>query len=377
MAAPAEVERSAGRSWLPWRKRERPKRKLTFTREGRIAVILAIAVGIAAMNTGNNLLFLLLGWVLSFIIASGVLSEMTMRGLVVTRNVPPVVVAGEPFLLEVIVDNQKAGRASYSIEVEDLVAGTPVDKRCYFLKIPAGKQQRASYRHTIAQRGLHRIEGARLATKFPFALFRKTRDIAAITEVLVFPPRVPVRRPMPNAAVRGDIHSSSLGRSGEFFGLREHRLGDDRRAVHWRSSARSGRLLVREFEDETARRIVLVLDNGLPEEVRLAAADHTLTPAEQAMWFALERAVATVHSLAAAYIESNWSVELIARGCHVPAGQGRAHAGKLARALALLPAVALDAPFAIAVQPRSESVMVVPMGVANLNRPMVGTVLEA
>jgi hypothetical protein len=84
-----------------------------------------------------------------------------------------------------------------------------------------------------------------------------------------------------------------------------------------------------------------------------------------------------VHSLAAAYIESNWSVELVARGCHVPAGQGRAHAGKLAHALALLPAVALDAPFAIAVQPRSESVMVVPAGVANLNRPMVGTVLEA
>lgn len=362
-----------------WRERwfTRPKRRLSFTREGRIAVVMAVAVGVAAMNTGNNLLYLLLGWVLSFIVASGVLSELTLRGLAVTRVFPAVVVAGEPFLLELTIINQKPKRASYSIEIEDLVAGSPVDKRCYFLKIPAGKVQQSAYRHTIAQRGLYRIDGVRLATKFPFALFRKSRDLDAVSEVLVYPPRVLVRRPSPNAAVRGDVHSSKLGRSGEFFGLREHRIGDDRRAVHWRSSARSGRLLVREFEDETARRIVLVLDNGLPETVRLASAELALSPTEQHQWFALERAVATVHSLAASYIESNWSVELIARGCHVPGGQGRAHAAKIAQALALLPAVALDAPFTVAVPNRSESVLVVPAGVANLHRPFAVTVIEA
>ena len=60
--------------WARLRRRLRPPRRLRFTREGRIIVLLSVGVGFAAINTGNNLLYLLLGWALSFIIASGVLS---------------------------------------------------------------------------------------------------------------------------------------------------------------------------------------------------------------------------------------------------------------------------------------------------------------
>src|SRR5688500_2918645 len=106
--------------WSRLRRRLRPPRRLSFTREGKIIVILAIGVGFAAINTGNNLLYLLLGWLLSFIIASGILSELTLRALTVTRRPPPRVYAGEPFLMEVVIENGKPHRASYSIEVEDL-----------------------------------------------------------------------------------------------------------------------------------------------------------------------------------------------------------------------------------------------------------------
>ncbi len=96
-------------------------------------MILAVAVGFAAINTGNNLLYLLLGWLLSFIIASGILSEGTLKRLVVSRRPPPRVWASEPFLMEVVIENQKPHRASYWIEVEDLVGQggrtTPLDKR--------------------------------------------------------------------------------------------------------------------------------------------------------------------------------------------------------------------------------------------------------
>src|ERR1041384_4290983 len=74
---------------LPWWRRLRPPRRLSFTREGRIIVILSVGVGFAAINTGNNLLYLLLGWLLSFIIASGILSEMTLKRLTVERRPPP------------------------------------------------------------------------------------------------------------------------------------------------------------------------------------------------------------------------------------------------------------------------------------------------
>jgi uncharacterized protein (DUF58 family) len=235
--------------WRRLRRRLPAPRRLSFTREGRLIVVLSIGVGFAAINTGNNLLYLLLGWLLSFIIASGLLSEMTLKQLKVERRPPPRVFAGEPFLMEVVIHNAKRNRASFSIEVEDLVDTTPLDKRCYFLKIPPGKSQRTSYRHTYVRRGLYTLDGYRVATKFPFALFRKSRDVDAPLDVLVYPARVAVPRPPPRTTSRGEANADRLGRRGEFFGLRERRSGDDHRDIHWRSSARTGRLLVREYED--------------------------------------------------------------------------------------------------------------------------------
>src|SRR6185295_16015130 len=248
-----------------------------------------------------------------FIIASGILSELTLQRLTVERRPPPRVFAGEPFLMEVVIRNDKPTRASYSIEVEDLVGATPLDKRCYFLKIPAAKSQRTSYRHTFVKRGLYTLTGYRIATKFPFALFRKSRDVDAPLDIIVYPARVTVPRPPPRAHVRGDATANRLGRRGEFFGLRERRAGDDRRDIHWKSSARTGRLLVREYEDELARRVVIGVDNALPKDVREAVADGHVTPAQEAQVTAVERGISIAASLAAAYLEVGWTVEVIAR----------------------------------------------------------------
>jgi uncharacterized protein (DUF58 family) len=340
-------------------------------------VLLAVGIGFAAVNTGNNLLYLLLGWLLSFIIASGILSEMTLKRLSVARRPPPRVYANEPFLMEVVIENGKEHRASFSIEVEDLIGETPLDKRCFFLKIPPKKSQRTSYRHTFVRRGRYTLAGYRLATKFPFALFRKSRDVDAPLEVMVYPARASVPRPPPRQASQGDTAVSRLGRRGEFFGLRERRTGDDRRDVHWRSSARTGRLLVREYEDELARRVVIGVDNALPQAAREAVDDGgALTPAQEAQVSAVERAISVAASLAAAYLEVGWTVELAARGCHVPAGAGRPHEARIGRALALLPYASPGEPFA-AIPARVESVLVIPRGVPGDGRPATTAVLDA
>jgi uncharacterized protein (DUF58 family) len=272
-----------------------------------------------------------------------------------------------------VIRNAKPRRASFSIEVEDLMGTTPLDKRCYFLKIPAAKSQRTSYRHTFARRGLYTLTGYRVATKFPFALFRKSRDVDAPIDLLVYPARVRVPRPAPRTEARGETMAHRTGRRGEFFGLREHRSGDDRRDVHWRSSARTGRLLVR--EDEHARRVVIGVDNALPEAVRDAVTDGALTPAAEAAVAAVERAISVCASLAAVYLDLGWTVELCARGCHVPAGAGRLHDARIARTLAVLPYVSDAVAFA-ALPPRVESVLVIPRTVAAAGRPGASTVMD-
>ncbi|MSP59554.1 MAG: DUF58 domain-containing protein [Myxococcales bacterium] len=344
-----------------------PPRRLQFTREGKYFVGITFGVGFAAINTGNNLLYLLLGMLLSLIIASGILSEMSLRGLEVSRRPPQRVHAARPFLMGIALKNGKRKLPSFSIEVEDLVNGKPLDKKCYFLKLPAGRRQQTSYRHTVAHRGRCTFTGFRLSTKFPFTLFRKSRLVEDRAEVVVLPHVYPVAAPPPPLrGLSGDDSRGSRARRGDFHGLREYRDGDDPRDVHWRSTARHGRPMVREHEDETARRVSLFLDNALE-----GGAACAVTESQEA----LERAVSLAASLAVHYLERGYAVRLVARGEVLPWAIGPSHVARVLRALALLPTVDETIAFAAPPEPGVETLYVARRGVPHPGAP--GRVIEA
>ncbi len=336
------------RRWL------RPPRRLQFTREGKYFVGITVGVGFAAINTGNNLLYLLLGMMLSLILASGVLSEMSLRGLEVVRLPPGRLHAKRPVLMGIGLKNKKRRLPSFSIEVEDLVDEKPLDKKCYFLKLPAGRLQHTSYRHSFAARGRYTFTGFRLSTKFPFALFRKSRIVEARSEVIVYPALVAVGRPPPpRAQVLGEENRGRPGRRGEFGGLHQFREGDDPRDIHWRSTARLGRTMVREYEDESARRVSIFLDHALPGGEACADAD-----AREGM----ERAISVAASLAADYLERGYAVRVVTRGEALPWLQGPAQLPRLLRALALLEAVDEKAPWAARPDAIAEPILVMRRG---------------
>ncbi len=360
------VERKRRFFLARWWRRFRPPRRLKVTREGRYFIFMTIAIGLAAINTGNNLLYLLLGWLLSVIMASGAMSDMSLRGLEILRKPPPRVFANRPFLMEISVENIKRALSSYSIEVEDLVDDKPLDKRCYFLKIPPGCTQRTAYRHTFPKRGKYRFDGFRVGSKYPFSLFRKTRDEEEPGELLVYPEVVAVPPPPPRAKNLGDTTSHRVGRRGEFFGLREYRDGDDRHDIHWRSSARAGKLMVREYEQEAILRATVMVDNALPDE-----------PTEQ-QEDALERAISLAASLCNTYIRLGYQVRLVARGAAVPFSGGSIQLERILRELALLPTVSSDVKFMGKVEPSVDNVLVLPSGVPGHETPAgVTHVMEA
>ena len=172
-----------------WRRRFRPPRRLKFTREGKFFVGITLGVGFAAINTANNLLYLLLGMLLALIVVSGIMSELSLRDLTVVRRLPLRAQVGRAHLVEIEVFNHKSRIPSYAIEVEDLRAGQPADKRCFFLKISPKSAQVAAYRRTPAKRGRDRHVGFRLATHADG--FVPTRDEAesALREIVA---RIPV-----------------------------------------------------------------------------------------------------------------------------------------------------------------------------------------
>ncbi len=315
----------------------RPPRRLEFTREGKYFVGITIGVGFAAINTGNNLLYLLLGMLLSLIVASGVMSEISLRDLKSSRLPPSRIFAKQPVLMGIGLRNDKPRLPSFSLEVEDLVDGKPLDKRCYFLKLPAGRAQSTSYRHSFPHRGRYSFSGFRISTKFPFALFRKSREVTLGEEIIVFPELVPVERFASSLTLpTGSGARPERAREGDFLGLREYRQGDDPRSIHWASTAKRGRLLTREHEDPTARRIVVMLDNGLP-----GGADCK----DEIEKEGLERAISLAASLALDFLERGFEVRMVARDRDYGWFAGPQGTGAVLRALALLPTVEESLPW--------------------------------
>src|SRR5271155_1096834 len=241
--------------WLwfaAWRKRFRPPRRLRFTREGKFFVGITLGVGFAAINTANNLLYLLLGMLLALIVVSGIMSELSLRDLTVVRRLPLRAQVGRPHLVEIEVFNHKQRVPSYAIEVEDLRDGQPADKRCFFLKISPKSAQVAAYRRAPIRRGRDVHVGFRIATRFPFGLFEKSREVRSAGELIIYPAVDPVQLPparMGRAA--GTAHVVGRGHGEDFLGLKLMRTGDDPRDIHWRKSAAVGQPVMRERARET------------------------------------------------------------------------------------------------------------------------------
>ncbi len=285
----------------------RPPRRLRFTREGKIFVGVTIGVGFAAVNTGNNLLYLVLGLLLSLVILSGVLSEIALRGLEFRRKLPRRAYAGSSALIEIEVHNRKRYAPSYSIEVEDRIEGRRTDKRCYFLKVSAGARQTAAYRRVAPVRGVERYLALRVATRFPFGLFEKWREIDMLEEQLVYPAPLRTRASAPPSLTAGDLITREERGHGEVDGVREIGEGDPVRDVHWPKTAALGRVIARERRREGARAVRIEIANGAPErDGPEAAAKDFLQRVEddirRAAWVALQalREGAVVHVVAEA-----------------------------------------------------------------------------
>jgi len=304
----------------------RPPRRLKLTREGKYFVGITFGVGFAAINTGNNLLYLLLGMLLSMIVVSGVLSELSLRDLTVVRRLPPRAQVARPHLVEIEVFNHKRRIPSYAIEVEDLRAGQPADKRCFFLKISPRSAQVAAYRRTPARRGRDRHVGFRVATRFPFGLFEKSRELNADGDLIIYPAVDPVVLPtnVPGDRLGGN---TALGRGSgdEMLSLRAMRDGDDPRDIYWRKSVEQ--MIIRERAREVRRDVSYAIDSLHPGA----------TPDDD--WSArFERRIRDVASRAVAHIKRGDGVTVRTRGGERVRATSAVGADPVLRFLALLEA---------------------------------------
>ncbi len=193
----------------------RPPRRLRFSRAGWLFSGGALLLGVAAIGTGNNLLFLLLGAMLGFITLSGTLSEQMIRRLEVRRRPVRGAVAGEPARIAYDVRNGRRRLPCFALEVGEAgLAG-----KAWIAALEPGHTASARAEATWERRGVHPLSTVTVSTSFPFGLFRKERDLELPGEAVVWPRHDrEVREPRPaGRRVRrtGEVAAGSAGARGE------------------------------------------------------------------------------------------------------------------------------------------------------------------
>lgn len=303
-------------------------RTLRVTKTGWRFLGLTLVVGFAAMNTANNLLYLVFGLMLSFIIASGILSEFMLRRVALVRTFPRHLFVGNPIPVMVTLTNQKRIVGSFSLLIEDFTQTSTSEPPPYILKIPAGQTISVTYLLTFARRGLHRPGKIRLSTRYPFGLFHKSVTFVETEETILVYPEIQKLHPadiLTPSAHAGEFESSKRGHGLELHGVREYVRGDSSGRIHWKSTAKLAKLMTKEFHDDQRKRVSLVLDVSLPGKKSPPAG----------FLQDVERAVSLTASYAVHFVHDNFQIQLITPESQSPFDFGQRHLFSILRTLAL------------------------------------------
>jgi len=235
-------------------------RTLSLTREGLGFILLLFGVGLGAINTGNNLLYLVLAMCCSFIAVSGVLSELSFKKLSVKAKGPTHLYCNETGTLDFKITNNKVWAPSFSIHILLASDGQgSLEQPPYFFFIPAGATLEKSALFSGNKRGPLQINSCRLATSFPFGFYYKTKTIPLNMDMVIFPALHPVQLPPRNES--GQEGEGTLQTRGEeLYAVREFRPGDSISSVHWKSSAKTGNLRVKEFQSTNEQSYTVFLN---------------------------------------------------------------------------------------------------------------------
>jgi uncharacterized protein (DUF58 family) len=251
------------------------------TKEGVVYLSGVFVVAMAALNTGNNLLFMVLACLLAGILISGIISQLVLSGIEVRLVLPEHIFAGRPVLALAELINHKQRIPSFSLQLVGVVGRSREGAKppneiltapVYFPYVPRQQTVQQSIDLRFATRGIYRQELLGLRTRFPFGFLEKTRRVAADVEAVVYPPIEPTGElseilPM----VAGEMESFLRGRGQDLYAIRDFQSSDSARHVDWKASAKTGVLQVREFTRDDDCRVLLALDPFVPPAARGAS----------------------------------------------------------------------------------------------------------
>lgn len=243
-------------------------------REGLYYTLMVVGVFFWAVLLEANLLVLVAGLLSGPLLLNLWLCKRSLKGIRVSRRVVRTVTAGQSLPVDLQLDHRNR-RSHWAITVQDRLEAewtsqpiTAMQPRLFFTSVPAGQHRRLTYRMMLPQRGRYRLGPLRVSSRFPFGLISARQWIHDETTLTVYPKVGHLssawqRRYFP--VPQGTMGSRRAGRApGDFYAVRHWQPGDSSRWVHWRRTVRQGQLIVRQFEQPSDKRLILVVDLWQP-----------------------------------------------------------------------------------------------------------------
>jgi uncharacterized protein (DUF58 family) len=316
---------------------------IRITTVGLWYVLFTVLVAIAATNTGNNALYMVLALMFSLLIVSGVASRENVRGLEAEIDPPGEVFANRPFAVGFRLKSRALVFPRWFLLFTLSRSGSPL----LIPYLPRRGKSAGQLELMVGSRGYHRFPYVHVSSLFPFGFFRKGVRYRVDFEVLVFPELFPAGGSRPQESEQaGDDASRRSGWGHDLYALRAFRRGDDPRGIHWKQTARTGEMIFTERTAERSRRLSIVFDNAVGE---------LREPAEQSRF---ERLVSEAATIAVDHLARGYEVELVTRDGLLGFASGPRQRLAVLEALALIQAQPRTAEPLVASDPRAPQIRV-------------------
>jgi uncharacterized protein (DUF58 family) len=246
-----------------------------LTREGFQFVFLWLFVVLAAILQSINMLVLMAGAFAAMLLIQWRLCSRTISEISAERLLPVKLHARKPFRVQIALTNPRQRLGSWLLMIHDRLMPednlqSPIHHgfgiTLLLERLLPQSTGSVVYQCTVPTRGRYRFLDPELSTRFPLSLMRGFRLLPNAQVAIIQPtPGLLAKnwRDLLKLPVHGRLRrqSTSAGGDGEFFGLRGYRNGDPARHIHWRTSAKRGELVIRQFEREENHAVGIVLDS--------------------------------------------------------------------------------------------------------------------
>lgn len=230
---------------------------IKINKAGYLYILLTILIGFSAVNTANNLVYIITSGLLSYMLISGIFGNRNIQAIEAHLEFPEETFAGIDTPVMVRLVNRRRRMPAFLIRIETF------GKEVFF---PFTAADSAAFRHITMKfdhRGLHRVGDHVVASTFPFNFFTRSRR-AQVEEQLVVYPR-PIRCEMPGiydsrSRYRGERSSDAAGHDSDLISIRDYVPGDHPRYINWKSTAKTGVLKTKELSTIELEHLIIDFD---------------------------------------------------------------------------------------------------------------------